>query len=250
MRLSIVTLAVAALPSVAAAQVRQPRRPPVPPPQITTSDLPPQAPVVNHALDYQRAHWAIDAYTFVSSYASPTGLGTTSKYTTVGSGTRADYRISPHVSATVDLTSTYPFGPSMTLTGEAGSRYWSTSRESLMRPYIDLRGVYLRMSDQFDTPAAGTGSATPYGYTTYNRYSQGVGALVGAGFERTINNSFSVTTGLAAVRAAMNTYRIESTGQIPDHSRYWTTSMRFMLGISYNRTSMVHPGGAASKSLR
>ena len=48
----------------------------------------------------------------------------------------------------------------------------------------------------------------------------------------------------------MNAYRLESVGQIPDRSHYWTTSMRFMLGISYNRTSMLRPGASASKSLR
>jgi hypothetical protein len=249
MRLSIVTLAVAVLPTMVAAQVRQPRRPLLPPPTTTTTELPPQAPIVSHALDYQRARWAVDAYTLIATYASPTGFGATSQYTSAGTGTRADYRISAHFSATADVTSTYLFSPSVVFTGEAGSRYWSTSRESELRPYVDLRAVYLRASDQLDGRVAAPGGPNPYGYDTYSRYSQGVGALVGAGVERTINNSFSITTGLAAVRAAMNAYRLEPAAQLPDHAHYWTTSMRFLLGISYNRTSMTRSGGAA-KSLR
>lgn len=251
MRILVVTAAFAALPAITAAQVRQPRRPVLPAPPIATTELPPQAAVVNHALDYHRARWAVDGYMFTANYASPTGMGSTTQHTTVGSGTHGDYRLSPHFSVTGEVTSTYLFGPVTAFSGEAGSRYWVVSRASQLRPFVDLRGVYLRMSDQFDTPTATVGSSTPYGYSTYNRYSQGVGALVGAGVERTINNSFSVTTGLAALRTAMNTYRLEGAGQLPDHTHYWTTSVRFILGISYNRTSMLRPGeGAASKSLR
>src|SRR5690242_6735610 len=100
---TIALVALLVLPAALSAQ-RMPRSRPRP---ARPAELPPQPAVIANQLAYQRSHLTVEAYPSVSHFVSPgfIGNGIASNWTSLGTGTRLDYRINRFVSATGDLTS-------------------------------------------------------------------------------------------------------------------------------------------------
>jgi hypothetical protein len=236
---AFVLAALLVLPTALAAQ-RMPRVP-----RRTTPEpapLPPEAEPVSRAMSYTRSHWSAEAYGLVSSIQVPAaGQGMTS-YTAFGGGTRGDYRLAEHFSATVDLTVSSLGMPSYVYTAEVGTRYMPMSRGDQIRPYLDLRAGYMHLSDSYASPV-GPGESVGGVSQSYNdvgRYSRGFGGIGGGGLEASITNSFSVTTGVSAMRSRMTVYRLSGPTSIPVGTNYMMTSMRFLIGLKYNPTSALH----------
>src|SRR6478752_5934187 len=70
---------------------------------VDPATKPPEIPEVSRALEYRRSRWAIEGYSLISNIQMPLGSAVTS-YSTIGAGTRGDYRLSQHLSATADAT--------------------------------------------------------------------------------------------------------------------------------------------------
>jgi len=173
----------------------------------------------------------------VSSMMVPTGVGTLSRYSTLGSGTHADYRVSDRSSATVDLTYSPLGGPILT-TAEIGGRYKPLGLDAEIRPYLDLRGAYLRMYDVYSAPLEAGSVIDPVGnssqFAQEARYSRGVGAVAGGGFEYTLTNTIALSTGIAAMRTNMVAFSQSGPANIATGTRFWMTSVRYLFGITYN----------------
>src|SRR5687767_9207153 len=75
--------------------------------------LPPQAEPIARNLAYKRLRLSVEAYPLISYVRSPgsAGGGPVVDWTSLGSGTRADYRLNRHASITLDLTSSFAGGP-------------------------------------------------------------------------------------------------------------------------------------------
>jgi len=205
-----------ALPSISSAQ--RPPRPRVgrrPTPEPAT--LPPQAEPVARALAVKRSHWSIEGYSLVSHFQMPTAGGGITAYTSMGTGTHADYRRGRHLSATIDLTASIFGSPANVETVEAGTRYSPLGPDEPLRPYLDLRAGFVHMFDPFSVNAFGDTS----------------GGVGGGGFEYALTRSLALTTELSMMRSRMATYHI-SPGSIPNGAKFWMTTVRYTLGFKFN----------------
>lgn len=228
----LVLAALVALPSVASAQ-RLPRprvgRRPTPEPAA----LPPQAEPVAKALAYKRSRWSAEGYMLVSRFQVPEPTGGVTAYTSVGSGTHADYRYTDHWSASIDLTASLIGSPTRAETAELGTRYSPLSWDQPLRPFFDVRAGYMHMFDPFsfasfgDPAAPGAGSAS--------RYTRGFGAVTGGGFEYSLTRSLALTSAVSVMRSRMSTYRI-TPGTIPNGTTFWMTTVRYTLGLKFSPT--------------
>lgn len=178
----------------------------------------------------------------VSYVHSPgfTGDGVVSAWTTFGTGTRADYRLSPHTSATLDLTSSFAGGPAIMETVELGTRLRPESREHRAYPFVDVRVGYTYAYNRY---LGGLGDA--YVYPTgepvdYSRYSSGFGGVAGVGMEYALTRKLSLTTAGSVMRSRLTTRSLFD--PTPDRS-FAMTSYRYTLGISYNPVRVVRPPG-------
>jgi hypothetical protein len=220
MRIAFVALlAVVAVPPSLEAQFRRPTR--RPPPTIP-AELPPAAPVVEKALAYKRTRLAIEAYPLVNVIHAP-ALGST--WSTVGAGSQATYRLTPWVLASLDITTAAWGGPTRSETAELGMRIMTDRFESRTRPYADLRVGYMSTFD----PNFHRGSGSLPGLA-----SDGFGGVVGGGFHRDLNDSFSLTTGASVMHG-----RLSNTGPVVATSSYSFTSYRLTVGLRYNRVRQV-----------
>ena len=227
--LLIALTVVIGLPSISSAQ-RLPRprvgRRPTPEPAA----LPPQAEPVARALAVKRSHWSIEGYSLVSHFQMPTAGGGITAYTSVGSGTHADYRRGRHLSATIDLTASILGSPANVETAEVGTRYALLGPDEPLRPYLDLRAGFVHMFDPFTVDAFGDPSGGVGGGA---RYSRGFGGVGGGGFEYALTRSLALTTELSMMRSRMATYRI-TPGSIPNGTKFWMTTFRYTLGFKFN----------------
>src|SRR3954463_4321687 len=146
MRTRVVSsLVLLALPVVLSAQVvRRPttaRRPtPIPAP------LPPTAGPVARALDYHRSRWSAEGYGLISAMRLPGASGIES-YGAFGTGSHAGYRIADRFSAGVDLTTSLFNSAFEMQTAEAGGRFSPLPFNTQIRPFLDVRAMYLRTYD-------------------------------------------------------------------------------------------------------
>ncbi len=207
--------------------------------------LPPTAPKVTQALAYRRSRWSAEGYTLINTVQfSAAGEAGAGRSTTAGAGTRADYRFTDYVSATLDLTSTLPMWSSNTQTVEVGTRLSPLGLSSRVRPFVDARAAYVRMTDSYSgsTPGAlpipinGSENDVLAG----SRYSRGMGAIGGAGAEYSLTNRFALTSELSAVRARMSTYRVANLTNGAASSAFWMNTYRFTLGLRFNPVSVAH----------
>lgn len=228
---ALVGIAVLALPTIVSAQVIPvPRRGELSPGEPPTKP-PREVPGVARELNAKRARWSAEGYTLVSGVLTPSGPGDV-VYSTFGAGTRADYRFSDRLSATVDVTYS-PLGTSGTSeTAEVGTRFMPVSADAQLRPFFDLRAAYLSSSDRFNGSLLGSGAVGTA--TQPQRYSRGFGAVAGTGMEMFVNPNFAVTLTGTALRSRMNVFRSKTPGTIPVGTNFWMTSFRFALGFKFS----------------
>ena len=219
------------LPSLSIAQ-RRPivGRRPTPEP----APLPPQAGPVARALAVTRSRWSVEGYSLVSHFDVPSPGGGAAAFTSVGTGTHADYRYGPHLSATVDLTASIFGSPANAETAEVGTRYSPLGLEQPLRPYFDLRAGFMHVFDPFSV----FGDPASIGISQGSRYSRGFGGVTGAGFEYALTRSLALTTQLSVMRSRMTTYRI-TPGIIQGEPKFWMTTLRYTLGFKFNPASVL-----------
>lgn len=237
---SVAFLALLALPSILAAQ-RLPRprifRRPEPPP----APLPPQPAIVANQLAYQRSKWSFETAPVVTHMEVPAVGGGTAVFTTLGTGDHADYRLNDRWAATVDMNLSTDFGSTYYILSELGTRYRPLSLDADIRPFFDLRGGYLYMSDQFSVPTPGGGIVPVPQFESGWRYARGFGATAGTGFEYTLTRSLSLTTELTAMRSRLAAYHVGGPAEVPNsEGRYWMTAVRYSLGFKYNAVHVLH----------
>jgi hypothetical protein len=215
--------------------IRLPRGGRTPVPQATP--LPPEVPAVSRALAYKRSRWSGEVYPMVTAMQIPAVARGTGSYTTYGTGTRGDYRYTDRFSGTLDLTASFFGAAANTQTAEVGTRFHALPWNETLRPFLDVRAAYLRMSDQFVSPTvAGVGPGTlGQQYLAAERYSRGFGGVAGAGVEYSLTRSIALTTEVSTLRNRMTVYKLAGPATIPaDGRNYWLTSFRYSLGLKFN----------------
>jgi hypothetical protein len=195
--------------------------------------MPPEAGPIARELGYVRLRVSIESYP-VLSFVQSSGFanGGSSTWASLGAGTRAEYRLTRFMSATLDLTSSMLGGPVDLNTAELGARFGRARTERRLEPFADLRAGYAAaMSSEL-----GSYMNDPLGYPIPHgaygsRYSSGWGGVAGVGVEYGLTRTFSLTTELLATHSRMSAHDVLSTTAQPD---YGITSVRYVLGIRYN----------------
>jgi hypothetical protein len=237
---AVVALGLLLLPATASAQrVPLPRigggRPGQPVP------LSPQPAEIARAIAYRRLNLSVESYPLISYIDAPgiAGAGRTSTWTSFGAGTRASYRLTPHVAATMDLTSSLFGSPLTVQTVEIGTRLGPERSERRLYPFVDIRAGYVAaynsgLGSFIDNPNYPS-TAGAYGI----RYSRGFGGVAGAGMEYALTNSFSLTGGASVLRSRMTSHDFTGTSAVVPS--FALTSYRLMLGLKYNPVRMFIP---------
>lgn len=235
---AIVLLMLPALPAGLSAQrVRLPgigaRRP-------RPAELPPQPPAIARELSYKRLPLSVESYPLISHVESSgfSGAGIASSWTSFGAGTRADYRITRHFSATLDVTSSFAGGLVNMETAEIGARLRPESSQRRVYPFVDARAGYVYAYHAYFRPYGNvfeSFTTQPLGYGS--RYSQGFGGVAGAGVEVTLTRRFSLTTAASLMRTGMTAYGFQQ--MRPTNDIYRMTAYRYTLGIKYNPVRLI-----------
>jgi hypothetical protein len=227
------------LPSAIFAQARTPRiggaRPGQPVPLGT------QPEVVARAIAIQRSHYSVETYPLISRVQAPgySAGRPISGWTSFGSGTRLDYRLTRLLSWTVDLTSSYLGGPATFETAELGTRIRPENWEYRLRPFADVRLGFEHSSGQYSSPVdLGIGPASTLAMGS--RYSRGFGGVAGAGLEYSLTNTFALTTAVSAMRSNMTSYRYVGVPGPTSGDSYRMTTYRLAVGLKYNAVHEVH----------
>ena len=199
---------------------------------------PPPAPVAR-AIAYRRLNVSIESYPLISHVdaSGGVGIGRPTSWTSFGAGTRASYRLTPQIAATMDLTSSLFGGPMTVQTAEVGTRLGPERSERRLYPFVDLRVGYVSAYD------AGLGSFVDNNYyppvgAGGVRYSRGFGGIAGVGMEYALTYTFSVTGGASLLRSHLTSSDFAGTSAVPSFA---LTSYRLMLGVRYNPVRMVIP---------
>jgi hypothetical protein len=202
--------------------------------------LSPQPGVIARAIAYRRLNLSVESYPLIS-YVDAPGLTSNGHgaWTSLGAGTRAAYRLTPNVAATMDLTSSL-FGSPMTVqTVEIGARLGPERSEQRWYPFVDIRAGYVTaynsgLGSFVDDPFYPAPTAT---YAVGN--SHGFGGVVGAGMEYALTNSFSLAGGASVLRSHMTSHDFTGTSAVVPS--FALTSYRLMLGLKYNPVRMFMP---------
>jgi opacity protein-like surface antigen len=223
------------LPSIAEAQARLPhptttgRRPTVPVPASA------QPPEIARALAYTRSRYSLETYPLISRISSPgfSATSPSSTWTTFGTGTRLDWRLTQYVSWTFDVTASYLGGSANTETAELGLRLRPEVWEHRVRPFADVRVGYEHVGEFNSQPLElGMGPASSVSGTS--RYSRGFGALAGAGVEYALTNTFALTSAVSALRSNLVAYRYTGVS-VPNRGDNFTMmSYRLAVGLKWN----------------
>jgi hypothetical protein len=231
---NVVMIGVLLLPAVSSAQrMPQPRiggRTPAQPVPLS-----PQPAPIARSTAYRRLNLSVETYPLVSYIQAPgmAGAGGASAWTTLGAGTRAEYRLSPLVSATMDVTTSFLGSPMHVQTAELGARFRPDRSERRLYPFIDVRAGFISAYNA----RLGTITDSPFGFPTpqltYGTlYSRGVGGVAGAGVEYTLTETFSLTTGGSVLRSQMSSQ--DFTGNTAVVPSFALTSYRYTVGLKYN----------------
>jgi hypothetical protein len=196
--------------------------------------LPPQPEPIARNIAYKRLRLSVEGYPLISYIRSPgfTADGAVSGWTSLGTGTRADYRLSRNVSATLDLTSTFAGGPADVHTAELGTRLGSERSGRTLYRFVDLRVGYVASSRSY-FGAIGEGGIG---------YSDGFGVVGGAGIEYALTRTLSLTTAASLMRNRMTTRNF--LGGQPSEANYAMTLYRFTVGIRYNPVRVIRVPGS------
>ena len=224
------------LPAVLSAQ-----RFPVPviPRPAIPAPLPPQATPVARDLAFRRLRVSVETYPVVSFIRSPgySTFGNFPNWATFGTGTRADYRVTRYMSATLDMTSSFLGGPALVETAEAGTRIARPRDEGRWRPYADLRFGYIATFTKTVTAYDGISG----GPAAVASYSHGFGGIGGAGFEYALTRMFSLTTELSVMQGGVTSHAFEEASISDRH--YGITAFRYILGLRFNPVRYVRQPG-------
>ena len=204
--------------------------------------LPPQPGPIARELAYKRSHLSVESYPMFSYVQSPGfgGDGRSSWSSSFGAGTRADYRLTRNVSATLDMTSSFLGSPELTQTAELGTRLRPERNERRVYPFLDVRLGYIAAFNRGLGAVIDDGfGAPPSPGTIGARYSRGFGAVAGVGMEYALTRSFSLTTAGSVLRSRMTAAGFQ--GPEPVNPRYSMTSFRYTLGLRYNPVRLVGP---------
>lgn len=235
MRAAIVVASILLPASLSAQRLPAPM---IPPPAVP-APLPPQAAPVAQDLAYRRLRLSIETYPVVSVIRSPSysSAGAFPNWSTFGLGTRADYRLTRYLSATLDMTSSFLGGPALVETAEAGTRVARPRDEGRLRPFADLRvgylatftknnGVYGDVTGQFSPVAS---------------YSHGFGGIGGAGFEYTLSPMWALTTELSVMQGNVTSHAFE--GSVLTDRSFAVTAFRYSFGVRFNPVRYVRGPG-------
>src|SRR5438270_7858792 len=86
--------------------------------------LSPQPTPIGREIAYRRLNLSVESYPLITRIEAPalSADGRVSGWTAFGAGTRASYRLTPHIAATLDLTSSLLGSPVTVQTAEIGTR--------------------------------------------------------------------------------------------------------------------------------
>lgn len=238
MRTRTVMAAVALLlPSVAAAQLRAPGLDGRDPSRRLPQGRQPE--VIARAQALVRSRYSIEAYPLISRVeASGIVPGAQSaRWTSVGTGTRLDWRQTDYLSWTMDVTASYLGGPAVTETAEIGTRIRPASWNDRVRPFADLRLGVEHISQSLTNQDLGF---TPvFAQSSAMRYGRGFGAAAGAGVEYFLTNTLGLTTALSMMQTNMTAYNFSGMSAPLDGGSYRMTTYRLSVGLKYNRVRYV-----------
>jgi hypothetical protein len=202
--------------------------------------LPPVPEPIARELAYRRLRVSVESYPLLGFYQS-SGFsidGRTASWAALGAGTRAEYRVTRFLSATLDLTSSLLGGPATVQTAEIGTRLRPERSEQRLDPYVDARVGYISayhgglgsfVEDTFGYP-------TPQG--AYGaRYSRGFGVMAGAGVDYALTRTFFLTTGGSFMRSSLTAH--DFTGAQPADPRFGMNAFRYTVGVRYNPIRIV-----------
>jgi hypothetical protein len=204
--------------------------------------LPPQAEPIARNLAYKRLRLSVESYPLIS-YVRSSGLpgsGGVSDWTSFGMGTRADYRLTRHLSATLDLTSAFAGGPADVHTAELGTRLGSERSGRTLYRFVDLRVGYTSSYSTYFDPIGGEYSYSTQGAGAF-RNSSGFGGVAGIGVEYALTRTLSLTTAASVMRNHMTTRTLVGP-EAGDHS-FAMTVFRYTLGLRYNPVRVIRPPG-------
>ena len=228
------------LPTVATAQLRTPGMDPRDPGR----QMPPgrQPEVIARAQALVRSRYSVEAYPLINRVeASGAADGSPpARWTSVGTGTRLDWRHTDYLSWTLDLTVSYLGGPAISQTAEVGMRVRPKSWNDRLRPFGDVRVGFEHMSQSLTSQDLGFG-ASSIRTSEGMRYGSGVGAAAGAGVEYFLTNTLGLTTAVSVMRSNMTAY--DFTGvSLPTNDDFHLTTYRLAVGLKYNRVRYLpHP---------
>jgi hypothetical protein len=201
--------------------------------------LPPQPPGIARELAYKRLRLSVETYPLVTYIDAPTftGDGGVSSWTSFGMGTRTDYRITRHLSATLDMTSSFLGGPAVTHTAEIGTRLRPERSERRVYPFVDVRVGYIYSYNSTFRPFDVDGYGTTLPVASGGRYSEGLGGAGGVGMEYSLTRRFSLTTAASVLRSRMTAHERRASGTT--NQRFWMMSYRYSLGVRYNPVRLI-----------
>jgi hypothetical protein len=196
--------------------------------------LSPQPEPIARAVEYQRWNLSVESYPQFAYFRAP-GISSdgTSSWASLGAGTRAEYRLMPFVSATMDFTSSLLGGPAIVSTAELGARIRPERSERRIYPFVDARAGYIVASSRELTSAG----EDPFGNLAIpgangSRYSRGFGGVAGAGLEYDLSRTFSLTTTASVLRTRLTSHQIQ--GAQPIDASFAMTAVRYTIGLRYN----------------
>ena len=157
-------------------------------------------------------------------------------WTSFGTGTRADYRVTPYMSTTLDVTTSLLGGPAYTQTAEFGTRLRPAGSDRRLYPFVDFRIDYMSaFNSLWGQPSMdANGNVTPAG--AYARFNQGFGGVLGAGMEYSLGPKWSLTSAAVLMRNQMRTRSLDV--QYGPRS-YALTMYRYTLGVRYNPVRLI-----------
>lgn len=240
MRIAIAILSLLVPAALNAQRIPLPRPRPARP-----APLPPQPTPIANDLAYRRMHLSIESYPMVSYFHAPgyASNGLMPSWTTFGTGTRADYRLTRNLSATMDMTSSFLGGPALVQTAELGTRVGRERSESKFYPFADLRVGYIAAFTRNAYSVDGIyGGPTPQGAVVAS-YSHGFGGIGGLGMEYAVTRMVSLTTEASVMQSGMKTHAFE--GPVITDRHFGLTSVRYILGVRFNPVRAIRTGGDA-----
>jgi hypothetical protein len=225
---SVNALALLAIVAVSAgAQIMMPRRPE----PLMPQPLPKQPLIIQQQMEYQRLRYSFETYSMVN-VVSGFAAGAYPAWASVGMGSRSEYRLTPKLAATMDATSSLFGGPARLATLELGTRYRPEVTSGRFSTFVDARAAYIY-----------TYYSNFGGYSEFatqdniaNRFTTGVGALGGAGFEYGVSRAWTFTSALALTVSSMQQQR-DNGDPRPPH--FMMSTLRYSAGVRWNPVRMV-----------